>query len=177
MPGAAPPDEESYHRDVYLHLLGSDPATDPQVYADPAPQAYPSVVLSHDGRYLLVESAHSWSNVTLLWRDLRAPTSDFATLTDGLEALFSVEEADGALYMLTDWEAPRYRGRASPRQLAGTDPRGAARAVKPQDRWVAAAGRLRRHESRPRLLGGLCRPAHGSPRRAGRSWPRLHDRP
>ncbi len=47
--------------------------------------------------------------MTLLWRDLHAPTSDFVTLTDGLEALFSVEEADGALYMLTDWEAPRYR--------------------------------------------------------------------
>ncbi len=55
------------------------------------------------------DGTHGWSNVTLLWRDLHAPTSDFVTLTDGLEALFSVEEADGALYMLTDWEAPRYR--------------------------------------------------------------------
>ncbi len=108
-PGAVPAGEESYHRDVYLHLLGSDPAADPLVYADPDPQAYPSVVLSRDGRYLLIESAHGWSNVTLLWRDLHAPTPDFAVLSEGLEALFAVEEADGALYLLTNWEAPRYR--------------------------------------------------------------------
>jgi len=108
-PGAVPPGEESYHRDVYLHLLGSDLAADPLVYADPDPQAYPSVVLSRDGRYLLIESAHGWSNVTLLWRDLHAPTPDFAVLSEGLEALFAVEEADGVLYLLTNWEAPRYR--------------------------------------------------------------------
>ncbi len=108
-PGAVPAGEESYHRDVYLHLLNTDPAADPLVYADPDPQAYPSVVLSRDGRYLLVESAHGWSNVTLLWRDLHAPTPDFTVLTEGLEALFAVEEADGLLCILTNWEAPRYR--------------------------------------------------------------------
>jgi len=108
-PGAVPPGEESYHRDVYLHLLGSDPAADPLVYADPDPRAYPSVVLSRDGRYLLVESAHGWSNVTLLWRDLHEPESTFVTLSEELEALFAVEEADGVLYLLTNWEAPRYR--------------------------------------------------------------------
>jgi prolyl oligopeptidase len=108
-PGTVPLAEERYHRNVFLHHLGADPGRDPLIYADPDPQAIPELYLSIDGRYLLIQSYHGWSKVTLLWRDLHAPGTEFTDLSEGLEAILTCEEAQGSLYIHTNWDAPKYR--------------------------------------------------------------------
>src|SRR5919206_323014 len=108
-PGTVPPEEERYHRNVFLHHLGADPGRDPLIYADPDPQAIPELYLSIDGRYLLIQSYHGWSKVTLLWRDLHAPGPEFTDVSAGLEAIFTCEEAQGSLYVHTNWDAPKFR--------------------------------------------------------------------
>jgi prolyl oligopeptidase len=108
-PGSVPPEEERYHRNVFVHHLGAAPERDPLIYADPDPQAIPELHLSLDGRYLLIQSYHGWSKVTLLWHDLHAPGTEFTTLSEGLEAIFTCDEAQGSLYIHTNWDAPRFR--------------------------------------------------------------------
>jgi len=108
-PGSVPANEEQYHRHVFLHHLGDEPTSDALIYADADPQAMPSPSLSKDGRYLLIECAHGWSKIILLWRDLQAPGTDFTTLNEGLEAIFSCLLHDDHFYIHTNWQAPRFR--------------------------------------------------------------------
>ena len=52
-----PEGEEVYHRRVFYHALGRDPANDPLVFGkEVAPEDWPGVDLSNDGRWLLMEA-------------------------------------------------------------------------------------------------------------------------
>ncbi len=108
-PGTVPDGEEMYHRSVYLHPRGADPSQDPLVYADADPRAWPGVDLSRDGRFLVVSCMHGWDKVHLYWRDLQDGGADFNLLTGGLDNRFEVALSGDALYLLTDWGAPRGR--------------------------------------------------------------------
>lgn len=114
--GTVPDGEEMYHRSVYLHVLGSDPTLDILIYADSDPRAWPSVDLSHDGRFLVVACTYGWDLVHVYWQDLQDKDheNDFTKLTDGLDNCFEVALSGDALFLLTDWQAPRGRVLSAP---------------------------------------------------------------
>ena len=108
-PGEVPPGEEVYHRQVFEHPLGADPSQDRPVFgAGRAPQDWPSVALSEDGRWLLIEVSQGWSRSEILVQDLA--TGD-APVPVAVERDFLYHGAifAGHLYLTTNEGAPHYQ--------------------------------------------------------------------
>lgn len=108
-PGTVPEGEESYHRHVHHHTLGTDWRKDPLVFgADRPPQDWPNVQLSPNGRYLVVTVSRGWSRTDVYLLD-RSREGGFVTVSEGEEALFGAIVRNDALYLHTNQNAPRYR--------------------------------------------------------------------
>jgi prolyl oligopeptidase len=108
-PGSVPKGEENYHRHVYLHWLGDDPATDAKVFGKGRPpEDWPSVALSPDGRWLVVTEQQGWARSEVYFRD-RTQDTPFRPLVEKVEALFDVTVRNDRLYVHTNDQAPRYR--------------------------------------------------------------------
>lgn len=117
------PGEENYHRRVYHHEIGADPAGDALVYGEPDEKtAFYSLDLSADGRTLAVTVTIGSSRSTRIWlADVTGPAArapEFRALTDAddvrSEVCFptlrrSSGLAGNALWLLTDAKAPRGR--------------------------------------------------------------------
>ena len=71
-PGAVPAGEEHYHRAVFFHPLGGDPADDALVYQPGAKEYWPGVALSPDGRWLLISVARTFDQTDLYLGDRNA---------------------------------------------------------------------------------------------------------
>lgn len=109
-PGEVPPGEERYHRKIFLHHLGADPAGDPLIFGEGMPaEAMPAVRLSPDGRWLVVTVRQGWVRAEVYARDLAAPDAGFTTIVEGEDALFDGEVYQDTLYLHTNLGAPRYR--------------------------------------------------------------------
>ncbi|HEY0708225.1 MAG TPA: prolyl oligopeptidase family serine peptidase [Polyangia bacterium] len=116
-PGSVPAGEESYHRHVYLHRLGSDPAADRKIFgAGRDLKDWPSVALSPNGRHLVVEVSQGWTKSEVFLIDTRAIERDAkqpptpVTVVAGKNALFNVSEVlDDRFYVISNDGAPRYR--------------------------------------------------------------------
>ena len=109
-PGEVPPGEERYHRKVFFHRLGDDPAADPLVFGDGLPaEAQPHVRLSRDGRWLIVTVSHGWARADLYLHDRTRPEAGFIPVFVEEEALVEGFVHRGQLYLLTNLDAPRYR--------------------------------------------------------------------
>ena len=73
------PEGDEYHRTVYGHRLGDDPAADPVVWAEHVtPEAWPSVDVSPDGRWVLVHAMVGWSRHDVFLLDRLAPGAGLA---------------------------------------------------------------------------------------------------
>lgn len=128
--GEVPAGEEQYHRRVYLHRVGTDPAADVEVFGAGTELAtYFGVGVSRDGRWLTVSASLGTAPRNDLWlADLRAGSPERPVLrpvTVGLDALTGVRVGrDGRLYVFTDLAAPRGRlcvaDPARPGPMAGT---------------------------------------------------------
>ena len=69
--GDVPAGQEVYHRHVFYHALGSDPAADPLIFGEGRdPEAWPNVNLSEDGRWLLIDEEQGWTKTELFLHDL-----------------------------------------------------------------------------------------------------------
>lgn len=104
------PEGDAYHRTVHHHRLGADWRDDPVVWADhPDPQAWPSVELSPDGRWLVVTVMVGWSRTDVHVLDRHADR--WTTVVAGVDATTSLTvSADGtALVGTTTVDAPRNR--------------------------------------------------------------------
>src|SRR5690606_11563574 len=106
-----PPGDE-YHRHVRRHVLGTAADGDAVVLGPddlPDPTAWPSVDLSRDGRWLLVNLALGWRRPALRLRD--RSTGRWPTTTEGVEAVtwLSLAEAGGRLLGVTTLAADRGR--------------------------------------------------------------------
>ncbi|PVU81936.1 S9 family peptidase [Cellulomonas sp. WB94] len=121
-PEQLPPDEQQYHRRVWLHRVGTDPATDVEVFgAGLDLTSYFGVSVSRDGRWLIVSASAGTAPRTDVWiADLTTTpggaTPTFVPVTVGLDAQTAAWVGrDGRLYLHTNLDASRGR-------LAVTDP-------------------------------------------------------
>jgi prolyl oligopeptidase len=114
-PAGLPEDERQYHRRVWLHRVGTDPAEDAEIFgAGLDIRSYYGVSVSLDGRWLLVSAATGTAPRNDVWiaalegADLAAPP--LRDLAVGLDANISASVGrDGRLYVATDLDAPRGR--------------------------------------------------------------------
>ncbi|HXT91870.1 MAG TPA: prolyl oligopeptidase family serine peptidase [Trebonia sp.] len=114
-PDAVPEGESMYHRRVYLHVVGTPPETDAEVFgAEQEKTSYFGVSVSKDGRWLIISTSVGTAPREDVWiADLTA--GDLATpvlvpLMVGRDAMASPRVGrDGRLYVFTDLAAPRGR--------------------------------------------------------------------
>ena len=115
LPGTVPPGDEKYHRHVYFHRLGSDPAQDPKIFGQGRDlKDWPSVVLSPNGRWLGIEVSQGWAKSEVFLIDTRAKVTAGApaavAVMTGRESLYNLADVlDDRLYLVTNEGAPRYR--------------------------------------------------------------------
>ena len=112
-PDQVPPGEEQFHRRVYLHRVGADPADDVLVFGEDADRtAYFGLDTSLDGRWLAVTvSLGTAPRNEVHLADLSGPggppAPDWRTVVEGVDAqTWPMLGRDGALYLLTDLDAP-----------------------------------------------------------------------
>jgi prolyl oligopeptidase len=107
-PAAVGADESNYHRTVWWHALGDDPGHDELVWSDlPDKTAWPSVELSRDGRWLVIEVALGWTRVDVHLID--RTTGRSTTVIAEVEALSSFTVVRDRLVGHTTLDAPRGR--------------------------------------------------------------------
>jgi prolyl oligopeptidase len=112
-PGEVPDDDLAYHRTVWWHDLGDDPAHDRLVWdALPDKTAWPMVDLSRDGRWLLVHVSLGWSRVDVHLLDRRS--GDWVTVIEGTDAVAAFEVDGERLVGTTTLDADRGRVVAAP---------------------------------------------------------------
>jgi prolyl oligopeptidase len=107
--GDVPEGQEVYHRRVFYHALGSDPAQDPLIFGDGRdPEAWPNVNLSEDGRWLLIDEGYGWTKTEMFLQDLTSKNPP-VEITAGKEFVYGADFFQGKLYITTNEDAPRYR--------------------------------------------------------------------
>ncbi|HZE22875.1 MAG TPA: prolyl oligopeptidase family serine peptidase, partial [Blattabacteriaceae bacterium] len=131
-PGDVPAGEEMYNRRVFFHQLGSagnaNGAQDSLIFpadgVELAPQQWPNVSISNDGRWLLVDVSEGWAKTELYLKglyledlsatdlsstDAAMPQGRFQRITTGGNFLYHGEILDGQLYITSNEGAPRFR--------------------------------------------------------------------
>jgi prolyl oligopeptidase len=94
---------------IYYHALGTDPANDPELFGKGyGPDYWVSPVASRNGRYLLAIVSKGWASTEVFIKNLET-NSDFQPLITGLNSQFEVAFAGDSLFVMTDWNAPKYR--------------------------------------------------------------------
>jgi prolyl oligopeptidase len=107
--GEVPEGEEVYHRRVFYHAMGSDPANDPLVFGkELAPEDWPGVDLSNDGRWLLISVEQGWTKSELYVQDLR-DGKEPVRITQGKNFLYGGQIYNGKIFITTNEDAPKYR--------------------------------------------------------------------
>jgi prolyl oligopeptidase len=114
-PAGLPQDEEQYHRRVWFHRVGADPADDVEIFGEGLDiRSYYGVSVSWDGRWLAVSAATGTAPRNDVWiasLDAADPAKPaLADVSVGLDAHVSTHVGrDGRLYVATDLDAPRGR--------------------------------------------------------------------
>ncbi|SDO56258.1 prolyl oligopeptidase Serine peptidase. MEROPS family S09A [Klenkia soli] len=110
-PDQVPAGEEQFHRRVFRHRVGADPATDVLVHGEGLdPTNYYGVRLSRDGRWLVVSASAGTAPRDDVWLADLHGDGVLAPLQVGVDAQTSAWVArDGRLWLSTDRDAPRGR--------------------------------------------------------------------
>jgi prolyl oligopeptidase len=107
--GEVPDGEEVYHVKVFYHQIGSDPAKDPLIFGEGRnPQDIPSVTLSEDDRWLLIDVGEGWTKTEMYLQDLQSKNPPLE-ITTGKDFLYGAEFFEGKLYITSNEDAPHYR--------------------------------------------------------------------
>lgn len=94
---------------IYFHRLGTDPATDIEIFGQGyGPDQWIFAWLSDSGRYLLIYVGHGWARSDLFFQD-RETWGPIRPLTEDIEAQFQAAFAGDRLVVQTDWRAPNQR--------------------------------------------------------------------
>jgi prolyl oligopeptidase len=100
--------QEMYNRHVFFHLLGSPVETDDPIFGEGRdPEDWPSVSLSNDGRWLIINVSQGWTKSELFLKDLKSDKPP-ARLTTGKNFLYGADVYEGKIYITTNEDAPRY---------------------------------------------------------------------
>jgi prolyl oligopeptidase len=106
--GEVPEEERMFHRSIYYHELGSDPAEDPLVYADDDMTAWPGPSLSTNGRWLLVYVFRGYVQNDLYVIDLQGD-GELVPVAEDIDARFSGFAIDDEFYLMTTQDAPNWK--------------------------------------------------------------------
>jgi prolyl oligopeptidase len=120
--GTVPDGEEHYHRHVWRHVVGEDPASDLRVFGEGRDRLdYPaSISFSGDGRWTVIVVSQGWDRTAVFLRD---GAGRFNSIFEGIPSELHAWFAGERLLAVTNFGAPRYR-------LVEIDP------TRPQsDRW------------------------------------------
>ncbi|PKK84034.1 MAG: S9 family peptidase [candidate division Zixibacteria bacterium HGW-Zixibacteria-1] len=108
-PGTVPEGDEVYYRRVYFHKIGSDYYSDPLIFGEGRDKTeWLTVQISPDDKHLIIGAYMGWSKCDLFLKNL-AGGGDFMQITDGEEAIHTVFPLNDAMYIFTNYQAPRYR--------------------------------------------------------------------
>jgi prolyl oligopeptidase len=128
--------QEMYNRHVFYHPLGGDPAKDTLIFGEGRnPEDWPNVVLSEDGRWLVIMEEQGWSKNEVFLKDVKAGTAP-VKITTGKEFLYLVQPYKDELYIMTNEDGPRYRVMKAP---ASTPTRENWREIIPQSDAVLSS--------------------------------------
>ncbi|NDU79205.1 hypothetical protein GWI34_42480, partial [Actinomadura sp. DSM 109109] len=104
------PADDEYNRTVHHHRLGTNWHDDPGVWDDrPDPQAWPDVMLTDDGRWLIVSVEVGYRRTDIHALDRHADR--WSTTIADLDATtqFSIAADDRSLVGISNLDAPRGR--------------------------------------------------------------------
>src|SRR5207237_8483775 len=108
-PGSVPTGEEMYHRHVFFHRLGQTWREDEEVFgAGRAREDWPNLLISRDGRWLVVEVAQGWARSEIHLLDRHQPRDGFVAVHAGVEAVAEAEFAGDRLLVRTNQDAPNF---------------------------------------------------------------------
>jgi prolyl oligopeptidase len=114
-PGTVPEGEENYHRHIYYHQLGRDPEKDPKLFGEERDMTeWLSMSFSTDNSYVLLSAYRGWDKSDVYFQPL-GPSPDlidkdrFIPVVEGKDAIFNGQIVEGNLYLLTNYQAPKYR--------------------------------------------------------------------
>ena len=107
--GDVPAGQEMYNRHVFFHVVGDDPEHDDLIFGEGRDsEDWPSVSLSNDGRWLLINVSQGWTKSELFLKDLKSNSAPIR-LTTGKNFLYGADVYEGKVYITTNEDAPRYR--------------------------------------------------------------------
>ncbi len=94
---------------VFYHEMGRNPSEDKVIWGDGfEPGDIIDATLSENGRYLILQAMHGWSQSEIHFRDLRSD-GPIRPITRGFEANFIASVGGDTLFMHTNLDAPNYR--------------------------------------------------------------------
>jgi prolyl oligopeptidase len=106
--GDVPAGQEMYNRHVFFHLLGSPVDSDDPIFGEGRdPEDWPSISLSNEGRWLVINVSEGWTKSELYLMDLKSEKAPIR-LTTGKNFLYNADVYDGKVYITTNEDAPRY---------------------------------------------------------------------
>ncbi|MCA9243932.1 MAG: S9 family peptidase [Phycisphaerales bacterium] len=116
--GSVPDGDENYYRRVYHHRFGTDPSEDPLVFGDGrAKEEWADVATSSDYLHTFISASLDWTKNDLF---MKADGSDqFVPIAEGLDGTFEADVVGDALYLMTNYKAPRYRVLKAPLATPG----------------------------------------------------------
>lgn len=121
-PGSVAAGEETYHRHVFFHPLGQNWREDEEVFGvGRAREDWPNLLISRDGRWLVVEVAQGWARSEIYLLDRHHPERGFVAVHAGVDAVAEAEFAGDQLLVRTNQDAPNFA-------LYAVDPRQSDRA-------------------------------------------------
>lgn len=109
-PGTVPAGEEKYHSKIYLHVLGQDPKKDKLVFGEGRDKTdVPIVLVSPNGRWLVVRVHMGWDRSEVYLRDLsKGAAAPWVEVATKRHAVFEPIVRNDRLYIQTNDGAPRY---------------------------------------------------------------------
>lgn len=91
------------------HILGTDVASDSVLFGDSLPPThFLGVAFADGGRYRIFTVSHGWAQNEVFVQDMKSG-GKLTNVTQGTVAHFAPQMVDGALWMRTDFNAPRGR--------------------------------------------------------------------
>ncbi|MGB2803558.1 MAG: prolyl oligopeptidase family serine peptidase, partial [Candidatus Zixiibacteriota bacterium] len=113
--GTVPEGEESYHRHIFYHELGTDPESDPKVFGEGREMTeWLSISFSPDDRYLLLSIFMGWDKTDIYFQELKSSPESvrpegFIPVAVGTGAIFNGQIVGDNLYLHTNYQAGNYR--------------------------------------------------------------------